>query len=573
MIKTKKFEFLPGIEFEFSTVTSYGVKAQIEDYGYGYRYNNDQKFIVDKDEKNASYITWVSKDNDKNELYLDTGYPNYQYGYHTPKSGTVYLHVFPNKAIYNKMAKKYKHSTVIPMIVPIACDDVDSVFEHIVKNEMAYDYKGGAIANGFYPSLQLHVAGAKRKSDVFNETYYGEKAHKSAYNSQKQILHTIIMNEFVKFAIDNDNYSLTLRDYLKDKENIEHVQNCLSKFELSSHDYVEIVVKFFAKNNHGRCGDKHFLRYSLYEKSVENKEALLSITATSVINTLKASNVSYMNSDKEPEKLFLQKYYIPVKNNVYNMTEIIKQSIEDINSLVVDGKKTKVININELDCTDTKKVVNSKNNHDVFTTSNIEDMTRILLEGRIASCIDGLLASKEEGFTLKTSINTISSASQSLHDYVKVKRSNSMIVSLVTIFNAIGYDYLRYHVRPTELAALIRLARIPTMTLKKSKQLSNMLKFFELNLVMDMEDKSYKNSRDYMFGIIYKIVMDMKDVVFDASTVDSSLKEITEGFLVSNVPIDFVCNILFTDFNEKSRLHYDEKHDKGKIDALRAVGM
>ena len=569
MAKTRKFEYLPGLEFDFSTVYSYGVKTErVNQFNYG----DPDKYTIDKNEKNAPYISWFSKENEENILTSLSGFNVAKYHYHNSHTNNMYLHVFPNKEIYDKMVKRYKYSTVLPTIIPTAYEDTDAIFEYIVNNKMAYNYKKGFLANGYYPSLQLHVSGEKMKRKIFDNFSYKEKAHKSAYEAQKQILHTIIMNEFLYQAIVEDDYSLTLEQYLNKKENIEHVKDCLSKFELSPHSHVEKVVKFFSKESYGTCSDKHFLRYSLYQKSIENRQAILPITATSVLNTLNACDTKRRFTD-DPNDLFLQKYDIIVKNNAYNITDLIKQSVQEANSLVVDGAETKAINVSNLDCTNASKVVNSEYNHDVFTSSNIEDMTRILLEGRLAACVDGLVSSSEDKTLIVSSVNSISSASQTLSEYVSVKRSNSMVNSLVTVFNAVGYDYLRYRVRPTELAALVRLARVPTLTLSDSKHLSNMLKFFESNLIMDRDDEAYNLSRDYMFGIIYKVVMDMEDVVFDASTVDSSLKEITENFSVTNVPVEFVCNILFTSFEPKSQPQYNDIKMKIKIDEMRDIGL
>lgn len=574
----KKYKYLPNLEVELSNITSAGVKATENRNKTGYTPSGYKNvYDVDQNNPNKNYISWYSEEDGKTSIgtvnAIETS--NFYTGYYGDNN--LEIHIFPHPEIYKALLNEVGYTTVYPMIVPTNYKTPKEIIEYITNNGYNYNYGSGMPEAGgkFYPNIQLHCDNYKidteedkkrRKPGYLSKKSYRQVPH-NAEETQKRILHIIVINEFVGYAQKENNLSLTLGEYLSDERNIKRIKEKFSNFAITEHEYTKYIVDFLSTPGLNYKAEKSYLRYEVY-KTVSRREALLGIKASTIINTVKYALAAFEINVKGESEYFEQ-YNINMNINVSSPEEVIKTNVDIANSLDRDAKNDKQQE------EDNEKEPSGNNGEISFSFVNKDNaggFTKALINARVLNIVEELAKDSKNNLE----IFNILLQSQEINGFLKTT-SKTAFDSLVKVYKILGYDYLKNHVKPTNLAALYRLFAKPGETLEKTGYIKNVVSLIENNVVQDKNSEGYITSRDYILDLLYYIVVNKNNVAVYSSNTELGLKDLTSNYtqeMDSSTPTEFILNIVFPRFEDANAGYsYGSKYYEHNIVQARELGI
>lgn len=496
------FKYLPELSVELSSNAPVGLKFKGRTDNW-----NEKTFILDAKDKNAKYVDFVDKDR--------FGVIQLEF---SPYGNEQFVFIIPNKEVNKKLYEKFGFFTVCPVVLPPSLKTTDEIVQYVVDRNLIYDYNSGFPPNGFKMEPHISYNENEIETSVFNRGQYLSRWAKVINGQllQKKILHAIVFNEFLAYAEKQNNYKITLGEFLSNSKNVDTIKDKFTRFELTKHSHRKIVKRYFIEN-FGPVSSP--LKYNILS-TVPRRETNKNLTAMVAFNIIVAGSRSdreypYDNYDNS----YWGKFKVEVKSNTYGIEEVLENTFASLSN---DDS----IGFN-------------------FNGDNVIASSNVFLGSRVNSIIqesDNDLSDNDK--------NEILTLSKSLYDMIEDKKWVYRD-SLSTIYNALGYEYLSTEIRPTNLAAICRLFNKPSQTLRSSSYLNNISAFIANNLANEKDLEMSLRAKNYVCDFIYEIVMHNNDIVAYKDMLSMDFSSVTNEYSndTEEVSPAMIGNILFTNNN------------------------
>lgn len=515
-----KFEYLPELKVELSDNYAVGV------LGKAVWSRSDQLntfYEIPAKEKDAKWLSWYDREKQKTSInvpltYLaNNGFPVHQ---------TVF-YAFPKKELYDEMVARTGVSTTAPVIVPPKYKTTKEVVDYVIKNKFNHDYEEHALRPGFLPSRLMQIRTKMSQGFVTgNYSILGNDENPnfqiSHTETQKNILHIIVINEFIKHAIETENLHLCFEDYIRDDKNKENIVDKFDNFMFSTHKFSRAIKEYYLINTVRM--PRHPMLYTVLD-TVEKRKSLYSLTAKAAVDLIASKTGVRFARDIYPDKKSNVDYYdnlskITIPKTTRNVREVLTEVFLSLDETIKETEKNVDI---------------SKN---VFNNANIKTMSKIVFGARINNLLPNIMNKTND-----REYNEVLASVQKLYSVLEQKRW-SQPISLAEVLNAYGMEYVTQHMKPTDYIATCLLYIMPSKTLQNSSQLSNVTDFL-MNNLSRLEKDDYIN-RDYIAKLVTHIVMNTTDVV--ASKTISNVDILDDSIKRDDVSTDMLLNVLFNKY-------------------------
>lgn len=533
MVTMTTFTYLPEIQVELSDNYSVSIIGRKDYNASGY---TSTEYFYDNTDEFAKYIPGYRSDSKVTPVRVMNNSQN------TYRRSHLYIDVFPDKDICDAIKKETNLATIVPTVIPPAYTTEKEIVKYIIDNELVYDFTDGQIQDGYLISRYLHCINRDgtieqyQDNSAYAERYktYNGKNTNDYHEAQENILHLTVLNEFLHYAIENNDYSINFGEFVSEENNVKGIVDKFSRFEITRNKYTDNLVDFIVYNL-GKVRNPLRLK-SL--KTIKARKQLKVLTAQGVINAIVAATRDYDVSDKYKQKHY-RKFDIHVKSSTYDIEKTLRDSFMLFNDKIDE-------------------------NTSMFKAMNIKNMVTVILGKRIN---DYILLSKDTDSDFKLETSQMLSNCQSLYEMIQ-KNSWLHEDSLAVMFEAFGYEYLFNRMKPTHLVALCRLFIEPGETLEKTSYLNNIATMITKNI--QREDKETADrAKDYISEAVYYAVMGLTHVVAHKKLMEMDLYDLTAGFSKMEAPTNMSLPLLFISYNNTDSKYLWDK----EIENLHANGM
>lgn len=532
----RKFKYLPELEVELSNHVSAPIKAKNRSntVSYNEKYST---FDVDTENKNAKFFRIAGMVAPK-EISIEK-----RSWYHSPKE--VDIHVMPDAEISEAIFKRNGYSTVIPTVVPPVYNNSSAkeVAQYINDNHFNYQYGSSKEIEGYM--VNRHV---KRKTSVRGrdttafmlanselQSYYAVGVS-SPLEMQKMILHAIVLSVFLQKAEKSSNMSLGFDTFIKDKKNIRDIKNNFSTFTLAHSEHVETLAKYL---HDGYDSMYHPIKYKTLNKE-SRRESLRNLRADALVNMIHAGVGKTPPFDTNNSR---NKYIVEIRPTTYD-SEVL---ISDYFRYVGNYKKHKV----------------SK-----FHVNNVDNKIKKIFKEKVLYTQNALDELRKEDKEVKEKYYTYREETEKLANrtlYLGVRNRPHFAAML----NAFGEDYVKNHMRFTDLVMLTNFFNKPTNILKSSAYLNNTVVMVADNL-KNYSGEDENGVREYILDMLYYTMLEKSKVVVHKNMASVDLSDMTNNYSDDDFPPALVGNVLFTDFVLSDK---DKFENQELVKLLRKKGL
>ena len=501
----KNFKYFPELTVQLSDI--FTVKLEGKKKSTGYTNSATEEFFIDKNQPGEKYLFLPNYNKETGSVIVGRG-TFYGFGRYT------IFNVIPNSEVSNLLLKRKKTSGLIPVIVPPAYTTPEEVVNYLIKGKFSYHYEYQVSTSNYNVErlLNYSVGGASYYFNDNDSTLNNYNPTLNQIEAQKRILHTIVLNEFVSYAKKRNNMKMNFNDYISNNKNVERIKKKFSTFSLSYNEHTRAIVKYAARNS-GRVNSP--LQFEVLN-TMAKRESMRYMTAQNVVDFALGVTDNYdYNSTTE------RNYY-----GLYRSIDI-PPSTYKVDKIIVD-------------------ILNHLNNSSKKTKYNYFNTKREQVEKMLTSRSNRFFKEYKTSLTKKESNEITRKVNRLTKLYTSYTRNYPM---LSVVFDSLGEDYLKSHIRPTNLFALSRLFIKPSETLGNSSYLKT-IAIMIVESVKDLDNDEYGiKAKNYICDIIFDIVSMKNKCVVYRNMGTMSLPEVTNGYSYEDFPPYMISNILFTEYN------------------------
>lgn len=537
-----KLRYMPKLSVEISDNVSIPLYAEMKQDGYHHITLPDERFefLYGYDDKRHTFKNTHGQVRD--ELVFRVEKPvtipivNHRQNYKMP------VDVYPDVEVSKKLYERVGKSSIVPTIIPPAYKEVDEIVDYLFENDLYHDINHHGIMDTFVARRYVNLLQEDNTTALIDTNLcFDSKARyynpRDARATQEEILHLIVLNEFIGYAEKEDNYSLTLGEYIDNNDTNKHVKQQFEKFEITENSHTFNLIDFLLEN----IGiSNHPLKLSILRNS-KRRKCMRYLTARAVIDCVKANVRDYDKNNIE-EIEYYKTFRVGMKEDAFGIENTLIETFRLFNK------------------------PNDSNDLNVFDVVDTMHTSNMLLGKRVSHFFE-MARDENSGYDVD-SVKLLRN-SKVLFELTDSRYGASNNEYLAIAFRLLGYDYLSNHIRPTNLAVLHDMFYHPGDVFPTENHLNHVLKFMEKNI--DNEDSdNYIVSRDYICDLLYHLSIGYENVKLNSRFSTLDLREASNNFSMDDVPVEFVLDIIV---NEKDKKSDKDKYTIEPLNYLRLIGM